>query len=54
MLVMATHGRVGFKRVVMGSVAAEVIRGARGPVALIRPVDPAGESTIGTSTPVSA
>jgi nucleotide-binding universal stress UspA family protein len=46
MLVMATHGRVGFKRVVMGSVASEVVRGARGPVALIRPVEPvAGGST---------
>lgn len=40
MLVMATHGRVGFKRVVVGSVASEVVRGARGPVVLIRPVDP--------------
>lgn len=45
MLVMATHGRVGFKRVTMGSVASEVVRGARGPTAVIRPVDPAsGES----------
>ena len=45
MLVMATHGRVGFKRVVMGSVASEVVRGARGPVVLIRPVEPtAGHS----------
>lgn len=41
MLVMATHGRVGFKRVTMGSVASEVVRGARGPVSLIRPVEPA-------------
>ena len=41
MLVMATHGRVGFKRVTMGSVASEVVRGARGPVALIRPGEPA-------------
>ena len=40
MLVMATHGRVGFKRVVMGSVASEVVRGARGPVSLIRPIEP--------------
>lgn len=40
MLVMATHGRVGFKRVVMGSVASEVVRGARGPVVLIRPIEP--------------
>ena len=41
MLVMATHGRVGFRRVIMGSVASEVVRGARGPVALIRPLEPA-------------
>lgn len=47
MLVMATHGRVGFKRVIMGSVASEVVRGARGPVALIRPVEPtAGDSRV--------
>lgn len=42
MLVMATHGRVGFKRVTMGSVASEVVRGARGPSALIRPQEPSG------------
>lgn len=40
MLVMATHGRLGFKRVIVGSVASEVVRGARGPVALIRPIEP--------------
>jgi nucleotide-binding universal stress UspA family protein len=39
MLVMATHGRVGFRRVIMGSVASEVVRGARGPVALVRPLE---------------
>ena len=44
MLVMATHGRVGFKRVTMGSVASEVVRGARGPIALIRPVEGSGRS----------
>jgi nucleotide-binding universal stress UspA family protein len=37
MLVMATHGRVGFKRVTMGSVASEIVRAARGPVALVHP-----------------
>jgi nucleotide-binding universal stress UspA family protein len=48
MLVMATHGRVGFKRVIMGSVALEVVRGARGPVALLQPKEPAtGDSIIG-------
>ena len=44
MLVMATHGRVGFKRVIVGSVASAVVRGARGPVVLIRPVDPTSQS----------
>ena len=33
LIVMATHGRVGLNRVVLGSVAAEVVRKARGPVA---------------------
>ena len=48
MLVMATHGRIGFKRVMMGSVALEVVRGARGPVALIQPPEPtAGAPTKG-------
>ena len=41
MLVMATHGRIGFKRVTMGSVALEVVRGAGGPVALTCPAEPA-------------
>ena len=37
MLVMATHGRTGFERLRLGSVATEVVRGAWGPVVLIRP-----------------
>jgi nucleotide-binding universal stress UspA family protein len=36
-LVLATHGRVGLTRVTMGSVSSEVVRAARGPVALIHP-----------------
>lgn len=48
MLVMATHGRVGFKRVILGSVALEVVRGARGPAVLIQPKEPStGDSVIG-------
>ena len=39
MLVMATHGRLGFKRLRLGSVALEVVRGSRGPIALIRPTE---------------
>ena len=36
-LVLATHGRSGLTRVTMGSVSSEVVRFARGPVALIHP-----------------
>ena len=39
MLVMATHGRLGFKRLRLGSVALEVVRGSRGPIALICPTE---------------
>lgn len=37
MLVMATHGRVGLERVLLGSVSSQVVREAWGPVALVRP-----------------
>lgn len=37
MLVMATHGRVGMQRVLLGSVASQVVKEAWGPVALFRP-----------------
>lgn len=37
MVVMATHGRRGLQRLLLGSVATEVVRGAWGPVALIGP-----------------
>lgn len=39
-LAMATHGRGGFKRLVLGSVADEVIRHAHKPILVVRP--PAG------------
>jgi nucleotide-binding universal stress UspA family protein len=35
--VLATHGRVGLTRLTMGSVSSEVVRTARGPVALLHP-----------------
>jgi nucleotide-binding universal stress UspA family protein len=35
MIVMGTHGRTGLQRVVMGSVAEAVVRGARCPVLTI-------------------
>lgn len=51
MLVLATHGLMGFRRVIMGSVASEVVRGARGPVALIRPLERAlRDSAVDTPT----
>ena len=38
-VVMATHGRSGVKRWVFGSVAEKVLRGASGPVLLVRGAD---------------
>jgi nucleotide-binding universal stress UspA family protein len=37
LIVMATHGRTGFKRLLMGSVAEEVVRRARCPVFTFKP-----------------
>jgi nucleotide-binding universal stress UspA family protein len=42
MMVMATHGRRGLQRLLLGSVATEVVRGAWGPVALIGPASDLG------------
>lgn len=39
MLVMATHGLVGLRRVLVGSIATEVVKEAWGPVVMIRPGD---------------
>ena len=39
MLVMATHGLVGLRRVLVGSISTEVVKGAWGPVVMIRPAD---------------
>lgn len=38
LVAMATHGRGGLRRLVMGSVAESVVRGARVPILLYRPV----------------
>lgn len=40
MIVMATHGRTGLRRVFMGSQAERVLRDAKLPVMLIRPAEP--------------
>ena len=37
LIVMATHGRTGFKRLLMGSVAEEVVRRAECPVFTFKP-----------------
>lgn len=37
LIAIATHGRGGFERMVIGSVADKVIRGAEGPVLAVRP-----------------
>lgn len=38
LILMATHGRTGLQRLVLGSVAAEVLRRGRVPVLMVRPV----------------
>lgn len=37
LIAMSTHGRTGWSRVVFGSIAEQVLRGAGKPVLLIRP-----------------
>ena len=37
MLIMATHGRVGLQRVLVGSISLDVVKGAFGPVVMVRP-----------------
>jgi nucleotide-binding universal stress UspA family protein len=39
LVVIATHGRTGFRRVVMGSVAERVLREANAPLMMVRPQD---------------
>ncbi len=45
LVAMATHGRSGFSRLVLGSVAERVLRGAAAPVLLLRPEGAAGLGT---------
>lgn len=39
MLIMATHGLVGLRRVLVGSISSEVVKQAWGPVVMVRPAD---------------
>lgn len=45
LVVMTTHGRGGLSRLWLGSVAAEVVRGSRAPVLLIRPEESGSRDT---------
>lgn len=47
MIAMATHGRGGLRRVILGSVTTETLRHARVPVLLVRP-NPTGDVALGT------
>jgi nucleotide-binding universal stress UspA family protein len=57
MVVMATHGRTGLRRALIGSVAAHVLRHGTAPLVLVRPTTPeeqSGEShESATALPVS-
>jgi len=44
LIVMATHGRTGIKRLLLGSVALEVVRRSLLPVMLIRPAEQTAEA----------
>ena len=46
MIVMSTHGRGGLSRLMYGSIADKVLRGARVPVALVRETTPGSDTTI--------
>jgi nucleotide-binding universal stress UspA family protein len=45
-IVMATHGRSGVVRALLGSVADKVVRGASGPVVLVRPTSEGSSTTL--------
>lgn len=49
-IAMATHGRSGIVRAVLGSVADKVVRGASGPVLLVRPTPAAHNGLFPVST----
>jgi nucleotide-binding universal stress UspA family protein len=49
-IVLGTHGRGGFQRLILGSVADRVVRTARCPVMTVRPCGGKGETTGGGKT----
>jgi nucleotide-binding universal stress UspA family protein len=50
LIVMSSHGRTGLGRLVLGSVAEQVLRGTRVPILLIRPGDAPIDAPLTTST----
>jgi len=46
MIVMGTHGRTGLSRLLMGSVAEEVVRNAKCPVLTVKAVAPAAAEAV--------
>jgi nucleotide-binding universal stress UspA family protein len=51
LIVMSTHGRSGFGRLVRGSVAESVLRGTRTPIFLIRVDGTRLETAVGRTSP---
>ena len=49
LIVMATHGRTGIKRLLIGSVAEEVLRHAVVPIVLVRAFEGGPRSTVATT-----
>jgi nucleotide-binding universal stress UspA family protein len=47
LIAMSTHGRSGFRRFMLGSVADKIVRGAQVPVLLTRPGDAGGSASSG-------
>ena len=45
LIVMASHGRTGAKRIMLGSVAETVLRGSRCPVLIVKTPESATESS---------
>jgi nucleotide-binding universal stress UspA family protein len=51
LIVMSTHGRTGFGRLVWGSVAESVLRGTTVPILLLRPSEAPVELPTATTQP---
>lgn len=54
LIVVGTHGRRGVGRLMLGSDAEEIVRGAKVPVLLVRAVEPTKEPALGTAAQAAA